>query len=64
VDDIVELVAPQRIASPCVNVCRIDPATRQCRGCARTIDEVARWTSMTEAERNAVMMALPARKKS
>jgi predicted Fe-S protein YdhL (DUF1289 family) len=64
VDGIVEIVAPQRIISPCVNVCRIDPATRRCQGCARTIDEIARWTRMTDAERDAVMAALPGRKRA
>jgi len=64
VDGIVEIVAPQRIVSPCVNVCRIDPATRRCEGCVRTIDEIARWTRMSDAERDAVMAALPRRKKA
>ena len=61
-DGIVEIVTPQRIVSPCVNICRVDPTTRRCQGCARTIDEIARWTSMTDAERDAVMAALPGRR--
>lgn len=61
-DGIVEIVAPQRIISPCVNVCRIDPATRRCQGCARTIDEITRWTRMTDAERDAVMAELSGRR--
>lgn len=61
-DGIVEIVAPQRIISPCVNACRVDPATRRCHGCARTIDEITRWTRMTDAERDAVMAELSGRK--
>jgi len=61
-EDFVEFVAPQRIASPCINICRVDPATRRCEGCARTIEEIARWTSMTDAERDLVIAELPARK--
>lgn len=61
-EDFVERVAPQRIASPCVNLCRIHPVTRRCEGCARTIEEIARWTSMTDTERDLVMAELPARK--
>lgn len=51
----------QVIASPCTNVCSIDPATGYCEGCARTLDEIARWTMMAPAERAAIMAELPAR---
>lgn len=57
----VERVTPVRVASPCVNVCRID-ARGLCEGCARTLDEIARWTSMTAAERDRVMRELPGRR--
>jgi len=50
------------IVSPCTNVCRIDPATRLCRGCARTIDEIARWTTLGDAERDRIMAELSGRK--
>ncbi|RIA43739.1 hypothetical protein DFR49_1967 [Hephaestia caeni] len=59
---IVEIVPRRPMASPCINLCALDPATDRCRGCARTRDEIARWTSMTDAERDAVMAALPARR--
>jgi predicted Fe-S protein YdhL (DUF1289 family) len=61
-DDYVEIVPPRAIASPCVNVCRIDPVTRRCRGCARAPEEIARWTAMTDADRARIMADLPARK--
>ena len=32
-----------------------------CLGCARTLDEIARWASMTDAEREAVMSQLAKR---
>ncbi|MBY0520135.1 MAG: DUF1289 domain-containing protein [Sphingomonas sp.] len=50
------------IASPCVNTCRIDPVSRHCIGCGRTIDEIARWGSETPQWRAAVMAALPTRR--
>lgn len=50
------------IISPCVNVCLLDPVSGFCRGCKRTIDEVAGWTSMSEAERARVMALLPQRR--
>jgi predicted Fe-S protein YdhL (DUF1289 family) len=49
------------ISSPCTKVCQIDAGSGLCRGCARTLDEIARWSQMGEAERAAVMRALPGR---
>ena len=39
----------------------LDPATGACLGCGRTLTEIAGWASMSDAERRAVMAALPAR---
>lgn len=47
--------------SPCTNVCVLDPVTGWCRGCGRTIDEIARWGSTDQADRAAVMAELPKR---
>ena len=33
-----------------------------CRGCYRTLDEIARWGTMSDAERSAVMSELPLRR--
>jgi predicted Fe-S protein YdhL (DUF1289 family) len=53
---------PAPILSPCIQVCAIDPVTGLCAGCGRTLDEIARWSSMSEQERARVMQQLPARK--
>jgi len=47
--------------TPCVAVCMIDPKTRLCFGCGRTLPEIARWHAMESAERLALMALLPAR---
>ncbi|PLZ02250.1 DUF1289 domain-containing protein [Burkholderia sp. WAC0059] len=44
--------------SPCINVCRMNPATGWCDGCLRTIDEIAGWSSFDEAARRAVWLAI------
>jgi 2-hydroxychromene-2-carboxylate isomerase len=44
-----------------VNVCVLDPARGICRGCGRTLDEIARWSSMHDAERQDIMDRLAAR---
>ena len=48
--------------SPCVGICLLDPATRQCRGCLRTVDEIALWYDATAAEKRELVAALAARR--
>ncbi len=42
----------------------MDAERRYCLGCGRTLDEIARWSDMTEAERAAVIAALEARRRT
>ncbi|MBR2574367.1 MULTISPECIES: DUF1289 domain-containing protein [unclassified Yoonia] len=50
------------IDSPCIKICVIQPETRLCTGCLRTIDEISAWSRMTPEARTQVMAELPARK--
>ena len=50
------------VASPCINVCRMDAASGYCEGCRRTLDEIACWSVYSNAEKRAVLAQLPARK--
>jgi predicted Fe-S protein YdhL (DUF1289 family) len=50
--------------TPCIKVCVMDPARNVCLGCCRTLDEIACWCSMSEAERARVMAGLNARRKA
>ena len=49
------------IASPCNKVCVMNEATGLCRGCHRTLDEIARWATMSDEERRRVMTELSER---
>jgi predicted Fe-S protein YdhL (DUF1289 family) len=49
------------IISPCVKVCVIDAASGLCAGCGRSLAEIAAWTRLSDAERRAIMAALPER---
>ena len=49
------------IESPCVNICTLDARSGLCLGCGRTVDEIARWSAMTPAQRTQVMSELPDR---
>ena len=44
--------------SPCIGVCQLDGKTQRCVGCGRTIDEIASWSSLSEAERRDIMARL------
>ena len=50
--------------SPCTKVCQLDPRSGLCIGCGRTLDEIARWAEMSDAERERVMAELPQRSNS
>jgi uncharacterized protein len=47
--------------TPCIAVCMMDPRTKLCFGCGRTLPEIARWHKMDSTERLAVMDGLAAR---
>ncbi len=56
------VAAPAGVASPCVNVCVIDERSGWCRGCWRTLDEIAAWATMSDDDRRAVWRRLRARR--
>lgn len=49
------------IESPCNKVCVINEATGLCRGCYRTLDEIACWGMMSDEEREEVIGKLAER---
>jgi predicted Fe-S protein YdhL (DUF1289 family) len=51
------------LETPCVNICLLDQEIGTCIGCGRTIAEIAQWAAMSDAERRAIVAALPARMK-
>jgi predicted Fe-S protein YdhL (DUF1289 family) len=48
--------------SPCLGICIMDPRTRQCRGCLRTVEEIARWYEASPAEKRELLAVLEARR--
>ncbi|WP_413481403.1 DUF1289 domain-containing protein [Serratia proteamaculans] len=42
------------VRSPCNNVCQIDAEKLWCRGCWRTLDEIAAWSSADDQEKRAI----------
>jgi hypothetical protein len=54
--------APRAPISPCIGVCILDPASGFCRGCYRTIGEIAGWLDLTAEEKHRVLAEATARK--
>lgn len=48
------------VESPCRKLCALDPVTRVCAGCLRTLDEIARWSRMGDEEKRAVLRRIEA----
>ena len=52
------------VASPCINVCRMDAGTGWCEGCLRTIDEIAAWGAMADDDKRAIWRLIDQRRLS
>jgi uncharacterized protein len=53
---------PTPVGSPCTGVCRMRADGAWCEGCSRTLDEIAAWSHMDDAQRRAVWHRLPQRR--
>ncbi len=51
------------IASPCINVCRMDRASGLCTGCLRKLDEIAAWAAAGDADRRRILAAVAERRR-
>lgn len=52
----------EAVPSPCTQVCRMDDATGWCRGCARSLDEIAAWGAAPAPVQRRILEQLPARR--
>ena len=49
------------IETPCEKICIVDPPSGLCRGCGRSLNEIASWTAYSDGERTRIMKELPLR---
>ncbi|RKE72730.1 DUF1289 domain-containing protein [Pseudorhodoplanes sinuspersici] len=49
------------IETPCRKICALEPGSKLCRGCGRTIEEISSWGTMSDSERRRIMALLPDR---
>lgn len=52
------------VPSPCISVCRMDARSGWCEGCMRTLDEIAGWSTMDDADKRRVWRVLPQRREA
>lgn len=50
------------VPSPCINVCQLDPETNLCRGCLRSLDEIAGWLDYSIEQKLAVLARIDVRR--
>ncbi|WP_028994012.1 DUF1289 domain-containing protein [Azonexus hydrophilus] len=51
-------------ASPCINICRMDPLSGLCIGCQRTLEEIAGWSAFDNATRLTVLERVAERRQA
>lgn len=52
------------VPSPCIDICDVNSPSGYCRGCYRSLQEIAEWPYMNDTERTAVLMVIQQRKKA
>lgn len=50
--------------SPCTGTCTLDPLTKLCRGCARTVEEIMAWPTASGARKHAILAVVGERRHS
>ena len=48
------------VPSPCVSICELDERS-SCKGCYRTLQEIAGWSALAEAEKLVIWERIEAR---
>lgn len=54
--------ASDAVASPCINVCKMNETSGLCEGCLRTLDEIALWSQLDDEVKREVWALLPGRR--
>lgn len=49
------------VPSPCVSICELDEGRSSCKGCYRTLREIAGWGALADADKLAIWAQIEAR---
>ncbi len=52
------------VLSPCVSVCRMEAGAGFCSGCYRTLDEIAQWSTLSDADKTGIWQQILAREQA
>lgn len=50
------------IASPCINVCKMDETSGLCQGCYRSLAEIAAWGDASDRRKTLILAAVAQRR--
>jgi hypothetical protein len=50
------------IASPCINICKMDEASGLCQGCYRNLAEIAAWGNASERKKILILADIARRR--
>lgn len=56
------LRASTAIASPCINVCKMDEVSGLCQGCFRTLEEITGWSRAPDDDKLTILAAVDRRR--
>lgn len=51
------------VRSPCIKVCEMDYLTGLCKGCFRTLEQIGKWSSMSDIEKLEVLKEVEYKKR-
>jgi len=55
---------PHSAVSPCINVCTLNIDSGLCQGCWRTLDEITRWSRVSNDERLGILATVARRREA
>lgn len=54
----------EAVPSPCISVCRMNPASGLCEGCYRSIEEIVRWGNADDESKRTIWARIEQRRKA
>lgn len=59
---VIHSIEPVDVASPCINICKMNEHTGLCEGCWRTLDEIIVWSKASNNAKEAILHKVEQRK--
>ena len=46
------------VLTPCIKICKLDPTTRECIGCGRSITDIKNWPIYSDEQKKDIIKKL------